>query len=678
VIEGGRAREIKDSITPILSYIPEEDGEIILPFTTLRDVKGVPRWRTWCRKETYEDYPEYEFGERTKETIAGFEVFFQGFDDTIGEQILCCAYLAKQNELQEEGIPLRVLTITEPGSKARIVTTGPWWLYVLQQSLAHVTRGFLSSHPSAEAGMARTDQAWQYLYLIRNARDGFKPDFACLSSDLKSATDTIPPIVAVRLLKGFLDGLGYLTPLAETIFELLLVPRLCLAEKLNKVFFSTSGVFMGEPLAKTILTLENLAVEEIAIRQYLKIDFSIPVQVPWRCYAVAGDDHIAFGPPEYLRKITANHLRCNTIISKAKHGISVNHVQFCEKILEVRNFWNLNWTPKTINDDHEVYVSSPHIDSIKVRLLSPCSKSNETFNDRNTAVGKATSLGNTLRWISSQIYNFKFKSMIRDRFFQRMGALLPDRSSGVYWHLLLPKNLGGLGLWMDQDVPDLCIHLPDPTKSDLLDYLSGTLSRERERLLRGFTSNVSYRGYELDESEVGLVKEFIIPDLQGIYQEMSLGRPWEDWVVERGLSNLSAKQQQNRLRGFKLYTLEEIEDQVLRPFLFKQILSGQAKTSAFNTETFKRRYAKYWEISFRGHTTLSEEQMIKILKKEPERPLLYDCSMKFPTVIRGVETECSFLEEMTIGLPNLRIKNLNIGTLTGTVNESDFSFGEYV
>jgi len=679
VIEGGRAREIKDSITPYLTYIPKEDGQTILPFTTLREEKGVPRWRTWCRNETYLGYPETEFGERTKETIAGFEVFYQGFDEAIGEQILCCAYLAKQNEMQKEGIPLRVLTITEPGCKARIVTTGPWWLYVLQQSMAHVTRGFLSSHPSAEAGMARTDQAWQYLYLICKARPSFKEDFACLSSDLKSATDTIPPKVATQLLKGFLHGLGYLTPLEETIFDLLETPRICFAEKIGKTFFTTTGVFMGEPLAKTILTLENLAVEELAIRQYLKVNFNVPVQVPWRCYAVAGDDHIAIGPREYLRRITANHLRCNTIISKAKHGISAKHVLFCEKILDIKNIWNLSWTPKTINDSYEVYESSPHIDSIKVRLLSPCSKNNESFNDRNTAVGKASSLGNTLRWISPVIYNHKFKSLIRDRFFQRMGSLLPDRSSGVYWHLLLPKKLGGLGLWLETDYLDLAKNLPDPTKSDLLDYLNGSLSRERLNLLRGFTSNVSYRGFNLEESEVSLVKEFIIPDLQEIYSGMSIGQTWEDWVIEKNISSeLSAKQQQNRLRGLKLYTVEEIEDQVLRPFLFKQILSGQAKSSAFNTESFKRRYSKYWDMTFSGHVTLTEKDISAIIEKPLEKEVLYDCSMKFPTVIHGIETECTFLEEMTIGLPNLKIKNLNIGTLTGTVNETDFSLGEYV
>jgi len=674
VAEGGRAQEVIDNIKPVLTFIPLEDREITLPFTTLKDVKGVPRWRTWCRDEPYLEYPEYEFGEKTKETLVGFQVFFQGFDEAIGEQIPCCAYLSmKDDTTGESEIPLRVLTITEPGCKARIVTTGPYWLYVLQQCQAHVTRGFLSSHPSAEAGMMRTDQAWQYLYLIRNARLSFKDEFACLSSDLKSATDAIPHAIAVQLLQGFIDGIGYTSPLMDIAIRLLQSPRLCLLEKQGTTFLSSRGVFMGEPLAKTVLTLLNLSCEEIAIRKFLNVDFKTPIQVPWRCFSVAGDDHIAYGPLNYLNEITATHIRAGSLISPDKHGISRIAVRYCEKILDVRNFKNLQWDPKTINDSIESYLASPFIDSIKVRLLSPCSKSNESFNDRNTAVGKAKSLGNTLRWLHPSLFSKKYRQMIRDRFFQRMGPLLPDRSSGVFWHLLLPEKLGGLGLWMDEDLEDLPFKLPDPTKSYIRNLLDGKATTEQTNLIRGFTSNSSYRGYQLLETEVSLVEEYLIQELFFTLE----AKPLEVIIEDKPYKDLSLKQQLSRLRGEGWMTKEQVRDSVLRPFLFKEILSREVKVSAFNTESFKKRYSKFWDIAFSGHCTVSVDELKRSFLIRDEE-LLYSVSGTLSIPVRGRIRECTIIDECTIGLPNLKIQWIQVGELSNPVNQTDFSYGEYV
>jgi len=683
VAEGGRAKEIIDSISPLLEYVPEEDTLIPTPFGSQRDIKGVPRWRTWCRKEPYEGYPDVRFGDETPETLIGFRVYRQGFDEAIGEQILISAWFAMQAELDKAGIPLRVLTITEPGCKARIVTTGPWWLYVLQQALAHVTRAFLASHPSAESGMAMTDQAWQYLYLIRKA--DFSPlgeDLLCLSSDLKSATDAIPHEIAERLLRGFVDGIGYDSPLVDIAVDLLTADRLCLVSKTDHWFFSKRGVFMGEPLAKTILTLLNLSVEEIAIREYLGYDFETPVQVSWRCFAVAGDDHIATGPRDYLLGITKAHIRAGSMISPDKHGFSGIAVRYCEKILDVRNFRNLKWTPKTINDSLEVYLSCPFVDSIKVRLLSPCSKSNESFNDRNTAVGKASSLGRTLSWMSDEVFHYKWKRLVRDRFFQRMGSLLPDSSSGVYWHLLLPSQLGGLGLWLEEDIPLLLARLPDPTKSFLVDLVEGNAGDEIKRLFRGFTSNISYRGYELLESEVSLVREFLINELILATPGYSL----EEARIMNGISDdLSLKSVRTRLKSRNWLTALEVEDSLLRPFLFKEILSGEVKVSAFNTEAFKKRYAKLWDLSFKGHTSLCEETLRKALALKEAQELFYDFSAKWDVPIRGEIKSVNLLEEALIGLPDLKIHWIDIGILRPPTNsqppegvDESFPLGEYV
>jgi hypothetical protein len=668
VEEGGRAKEVLDFVIPFLSEKPLVSRTVTLPFVSLREIEGVPRWRTWCRDEPYLGDPEIEFGEYTRETLVGFEVFRQGFDDAIGEQILAASYVAMQQEMQGVSmIPLRVLTITEPGCKARIVTTGPWWLYVLQQSQAHVTRAFLAAHPSAESGLMRTDQAWQYLYQICKARNFFKDSFACLSSDLTSATDAIPREVAKHLLKGFIDGIGYTGPLIDIAISLVSLDRLCLVEQNGRSFRAIRGVFMGEPLAKTILTLLNLSCEEIAIRNFLKVDFKTPVGVSWRCFSVAGDDHIAIGPKGYLEEITRTHIRAGSLISPDKHGISNVIVRYCEKILDIRNIKNLSWTPRNINDSPELYMESPFVDSIKIRLLSPCSKSHENFNDRNTAIGKAKSLSNTLRWLHRPHFSKKWVAMVRDRFFQRMGPLLPDRSSGVYWHLLLPEYFGGLGLWIEEDIPFLPTRLPPPSRWAITQILNGTMSPENLALIKGFTTNQSYRGYELKESEISLAREFII---QSLFTSTPSGTLAEVIAKENIPTDISLKQQLSRLKKSKWFTAEELEDQVLRPFLFKEILSKEVKVSAFNTETFKGRYRRLWDLTFHGDQTISEETIKEVFRFK-QKFLFYNTSELVEIPYRGTMLMLDLVEEATLGLPNLNIRWTKVGLLTDPIDDTD-------
>jgi len=657
--EGGRSNELLKAIRPILTHIPEEDESIILPWTTLRCPAKEERWRHWCRAEPYLGFPERGFGDLSRETLGGFEVFRQGFDDAIGAQILACAYLsyeAAQYDL-EQGIPVRALSIPEPGFKTRIVTTGPYWLNVLQQGTAHVTRAFLESHPSAKSGLVRTDQAWQFLYMLARACK-FPEGSACLSSDLKEATDNIPHQVALCILDGFQAGLGYLSPLYDLAVRLVTSPRLIINPD-GSCYKTCRGVLMGEPLTKTILTIYNIVCEEIAIREYLGYDYTKPVQVPWRCFVVAGDDHLAVGPKAYLDGITRVHIRLGSKISPDKHAVSSRYVMYCEKVLEVYNFWNFK-DVRGINNSTASYESSPFVDSVKIRLLSPCSKSIEVANDRNIAIGKAKTLGRTLRWLNRDHFSMKWVSMVRDRFFTRMGSLLPERSSGVYWHLLLPEYLGGLGLWVDGDEVDLAYRLPDPSKGLIKDILSESISPEKLGLFKGFTSNMSYRGYQLVEDEVNLVKdllkEMILPSLTAM--------KWsEAKKLIPGYQDMSAKDLAIRLNRRKILMLSEIEDHILRAFLFKEILSEEVKTAPYNTERLKRRYARLWDIVFDGHTAVTADEVREVLSWRPAEPL-YDVSETNTYPIRGEIREVTILDECLIGLPELTIKWSDIGELT--------------
>jgi hypothetical protein len=305
------------------------------------------------------------------------------------------------------------------------------------------------------------------------------------------------------------------------------------------------------------------------------------------------------------------------------------------------------------------------VDSKKERLLSPCSKNNEKFNDRNTAVGKAKSLGRTLRWLNADLFHWKWIRMVRDRFFTRMGPFLPDISSGVYWHLLLPESLGGLGLWLEEDIPNLTRLLPAPSKKLLQEVFEDNVSKDLIALFRGFTSNKSYRGYLLSETDVSLAQEILIPEA---ITNLGESKTLPELVKQFHLEEKAAGSQYKILLRKDWLTEDSIKDAILRPLLFKEMLSGEAKESAFNTETFKRRYTKLWDLTYSGSIVIDEEVTKKALRFK-ERQRFYYCGEKLEIPIRGQIRNVNLLEELTFGLPDLSVRWTEVGILTTSLDE---------
>lgn len=670
ILEGGRAAEILDAITPLLTYVPLEDELIATPLGDLKCPKGIPRWRSWCRRSPIEVPEGVQFRDIKPDTLIGYQVYYYGLDEAIGLQIVYCAYLSYKDWIDTHedifssgGIPSRVLSVPEPGYKTRIVTTPPWWCNILQQAPSHIMRGFLSTHPSAESGMMRTDQAWQYLYLISKA--SIPEGWYCLSSDLKEATDAIPKSVSMALLQGYKDGLGITSPLVDIAISLATSNRLFMPPQ-DIPYLGIRGIPMGEPMAKVVLTLLNLSVEEISIHKYLGMDITRPIAVPWRAYAVGGDDHIAVGPKKYLLGITQTHLSLGSVISETKHGMSKKLVTYCEKLLEVKNFHSFSGNPVEINYSTENYLKSPFVDSIKVRLLSPVTKSIDITNEKNTAIGKGKSLGRTLRWLNHDQFDSKWINMVRDRFFQRMGTFMPDRSSGTYWHLLLPEFLGGLGLYLEQDLLSLCHRLPSPTKSMIKEIARGEYLEDKLKLFKSFTSNSSYRGFKLLEREAEIAEQMVndtlIPHLTAYSWKEA-----KDLIPGSGA--LSAKTISERLKAKQIYLREDLKDIVLRPFLFKEILSKEAIPDFYDTVPFKKRYAKLWDLTYNGECVITPEEIMAIFSYR-EHSLYYDAAAySEPYLIDDVTGEIEYLtipsvlQEVMEGMPTLAISYEDVGTL---------------
>jgi len=133
-------------------------------------------------------------------------------------------------------------------------------------------------------------------------------------------------------------------------------------------------------------------------------------------------------------------------------------------------------------------------------------------------------------------------------------------------------------------------------------------------LLGKFLSNYSYRGYTLNESEVSAMTshlEMIIGNLPSM--------TW--WEIKRTFDpegKMSAKQLSDTAYTEGWHAQNDILDELLRPILFKEILLGKERPTPYNTERLKRRYAKLWDLLYKGRDNLSLSDFARALKTRPE------------------------------------------------------------
>jgi hypothetical protein len=617
VHNGGRAQRILEDIRSILDFAPPEDEEItLLDNTTLVTPKGIHRWKCWYREPgfleterangTWGDESQlYMKTLRVNDAIINEGDRLIGLDEALGPQILACAMIYAEingfvsgTEIKKP-IPTRTIIVPEPGIKARSVSSTVWWNIILQQSVGNLLKAYLKSHPSASAGLVRADQAWLYLVQLSNTYNRcddknkkLLAEFPCLSSDLEEATDSLIHIVSRNLLEGFLiDGLGFKAYLVELAINLICSPRdvfMTFPDKTEDRFISTQGAPMGEPMTKGLLVLHSLVSEEMAIRDYLNNPHG-PIREQWRCFAVGGDDHIAKGPLEYLRYITKHQVDMGSKISKSKHGISHTAVKYCEKVLVFKDK-NHGLTANEVNQSTVNYENSVFVDSIKVRLLSPVTKSFEITNDRNTAIGKGKGLGRTLRWLNTEYFPLKYVLMVRDRFIQRMNHFLPTKDKSLFYQLLLPQEFGGLDLYLEGELPGVILWSPLPTQqliSKILDNIDSSEYRCQLIQLKSFTSNDVVRGTTIKKA----LTDKVIKEVVGLadYSVSELKNELFEGVPV-GLRELFSTA---KSKGF--YTTEQFIELQLRGISFKEMLKNDPSTQAYNTTPWKIRYQSLWD-----------------------------------------------------------------------------------
>jgi len=610
VKEGGRAAEIAVKFRIWAKHVPDRSVRELTWFgRPYLLVAGRPRWQTMCRDEPVHE-PHHEFGESTESMVLDFENFkyedpLYGLDAVTGYQLLQWALeegLANRglqgSPYKDDNSPLLVGTtapsikasaIGEPGAKSRVVTVGEDWLTIFLQPFSHHLLGMAKLHPSVTAGLTRGWQLYEWVKGLRNAGPVTNQTTWNLSSDLSQATDFCTHEYSSKMVEGFIEGVG------EQGSDYLKVSTglLCSGRRYENAILdnvrdtlTTRGILMGDPGAKLVLTLHNICAEwEAFFRHQLgKLNCSDQelllylsehkgaATVKWRHFACSGDDHIGQGPLPYLKRITLNHSQNQMSVSWSQNFLSSRGAFYCEEMfftvgLRKDEIWGVQ-EPLHKRE----YLRTPHIDAMKVRLFSPCSKECEGKDEPNPAIGKARQMQGMLAWLGGG-----FEAMVpmaSARFEQRMESFLPTLLSTRY----LPVKLGGIGSPSFHRSPTelrkiFAEETPWIVLQSIKEVFDGDAGLLVRRCLANFATNARARGVSSDAVQ-DQVKEVLANaeltlgiDDSGLQLLTGIGDT--DWSHLRFSDKVTMAKRQG------LLTIDDAINNIDRPYLFRNMLAPE-------------------------------------------------------------------------------------------------------
>lgn len=621
---GGRGKTILDCVRKWLLEVPEQDGEILLPLGyKLTDKAGIHRWKTWGRGSDYKTPSTAVFGElRTEEEDRECVPTYDrrwGFDETLGFQIYLIALLeAKLFGVFTEdlllnpdcpAIPAKVNTIPETGGKVRVITQTLWWNIILQQPCGHFLRKLLEKHPFSRDGLKKQNQGALVISRLEKVPLSIltDPEYMILSSDLQESTDVIQWSVARSLLSGLgskfnLLGLTDTDPTPYSIAVQLVTSRRLFqvydGPFLMDEYESARGIMMGEPMAKAILTLLNLACEEDA---YHSIEFPDPdpekrpvEEVPdppvfwesWRVVSVVGDDHVALGKLPYLQNITSNHIEFGSRISLDKHAIC-DVVKFCEEVIRL---------PRQPTGDSPISLT---VESFKLRYLNPFSTSSEFDEESNPIFGKGSNLFEKLRsFKSDRLKSDSFFRLVRSRFLARMAKHLP-RNPYATAILHLPVGLGGIGIYRDyRDLEFVIDDVPGSVRTALVRFAQNEVNKTELSALNRFAQPKTKRGFTIVSQFAESVAKYGLVDT---CVALDLPPPEEQRVseiLEQRIHSMHGMVPAGAIRDSYILELESdgwitedyVIDIVLRGSTFSEIMLGAMPTRFKSREWWLRLY----------------------------------------------------------------------------------------
>jgi hypothetical protein len=601
---GGRARAFGMKFAEWANSTPVEDREGRTIFGESYSLKaGVKIFRTMCRKEvapegdliesdnTFDievDFADFKYEDRIHglDSRTGYQMLQFALEEGIRSGCISGKPWYTPGQLHEVVSPpcVVVAPVGEPGGKTRTITVSEDWVTQFLSPFGHEMISYLEKIPAANCGVSKAAMAYEYAKRIgtRQSLDTAK-ELCFLTSDLTQASEYLEHEYSKALLEGFVNGAGLASPYMELAIKLLCSPRFlegCSGAAFpypHSGYQTRRACLMGDPGTKAALMLTMLASEEEAYLQYQAdlsgTTFNEVFDHPdppseWRCFAVAGDDHIAIGPEDYLRLIKAKLVANGGVISPTKAFISSFAAYYTEELLlkTGENKFYLSNRPIW----KVPYNETIHVDSLKVRLLSPVSKVTLARDEKNPALGKGRAFAKKLAWLPDSWESTK--ELFLGRFYQRFRGFLELSSAMTY----LPKFLGGLGFPIPEKVPaeeigSMVMRLP-PIVRRVADKILQNAAEPMERnALWAFASNTTFRGINMrtmaEEQLVAVFTHFVDDSVHLSNLRETLG------VEENRWESLRRRDKQRLAKSHGLISLSEAIQLFERPTYFKEILA---------------------------------------------------------------------------------------------------------
>jgi hypothetical protein len=551
---------------------------------------GVPRYRTMCRSEEQvynlleSDIPDIQELDYSDFSYTNPVI---GLDKSLGELFAQWSYetLIKDGILEGSpflssisepvklvGFPsIRQSPIGEPGGKVRVITVGEAAVTLFLSPFGHKLLDYLKFHPAATAGISAAAQGYEFAKQFSKPRD----DFWFLTSDLTQASEYINKDLALEILKGFVEGIGF----ADSSYMMISCELLCGSRELvfedsvEKLSVQTKrGLLMGDPGTKAGLTLLMLLSEEEAYRRYVRGNFDLNdfsnllqkvPQFDWRLFRCAGDDHAAYGPIEWIKSIQDCIIANGQRLNKDASFISKKCLFFAEELILLTDGYRDS--PLPLWD--RPYSETVHVDSMKIRLVSPMTKITEIMDDKNPAIGKLLYFVKKFEWFPKSLRLLRDLTLQRVR--QRFRSYIDWDCPMTY----LPASLGGLGFPDTEGVLERSImDLPPIILSALQSALSPDCPPEIRRCLALYRTNSTFRGISINDLIANQIRNFFDMSPEKLSENevrLRLEIPEDKWSIMRSRDKeaLAAK------AGF--VSVHTALEAISRPTYFKEVLTGE-------------------------------------------------------------------------------------------------------
>jgi hypothetical protein len=345
--------------------------------------------------------------------------------------------------ISHKRIRARAHPVVEPGNKVRWITMEQSFVTVFLQPLAHWYAGILSAYPSLYSAFNRSYKGWDVaVALERQTQRLENGGFGVF--DLKGASNNLNKHmlreIGERIIREFspddqsrsflLLSLGIL--LQDREIEVFLDEK---DMDIHRVIICTNGILMGNPGTKELLCLVSAVIHIMTCQDlgYSQFPYSL----------IAGDDVFIYSTKRFFDLNIKNHVEFGNTVQTSKVFFSKICVFFTEEVLQyIEEAIGINRSPWENHEDLPEYRGGIHVDTIKLRLLSPFGlqslMGDESYT--NPAIGKANALHNVFRWFP----NKSMQLVASTRFNQWMSSYIGGHPS-----VFLPKWMGGYGFpWL--------------------------------------------------------------------------------------------------------------------------------------------------------------------------------------------------------------------------------------